>query len=75
MDTPDLSHHIIQSLAQIDVHLERLQVTLNAVADTASDHEQRIRTIERWKYNLTPMLAVVTFILGGVFSVALEKYL
>ncbi|MCA9088051.1 MAG: hypothetical protein KDA90_05375 [Planctomycetaceae bacterium] len=71
----DISIRIAASLAQININLERLQVMLSAVVETTSDHEQRLRSIERWKYNLTPLLAVATFVLGAVFSVALEKYL
>ncbi len=71
----DISIRIAASLTQININLERLQVMLSAVVETTSDHEQRLRSIERWKYNLTPLLAVATFVLGAVFSVALEKYL
>lgn len=69
----DQVDRIIESLTRINVNLENLRVSLIALTETCTDHEQRLRSIERWKYNLTPVLAVATFVLGAVFSVALEK--
>ncbi len=66
---------IIESLSEVNVHLEGVRIAMQTLNETTADHELRLRTIERWKYNLTPMLAVMTFILGAVFSVALERYL
>jgi len=40
---------------------------------TSRDHEQRLRSMERWQHNLTPILAALTFILGAVFSEMLGR--
>lgn len=63
---------ILESLAQVNVNLEGLRVSLQAVIETTTDHEQRLRAIERWKHNLTPILAAITFLLGAVASIALD---
>ncbi|MEZ6056545.1 MAG: hypothetical protein R3C01_07560 [Planctomycetaceae bacterium] len=75
--TPPASHleRILDTLGQINVNVESLRVTLTALVETAGDHERRIRSNERWRFNLTPVLAVMTFVLGAIFTVTLERYL
>ncbi|MCA8997250.1 MAG: hypothetical protein KDA36_09265 [Planctomycetaceae bacterium] len=68
----DQIDRIIESLSQINVSLENLRVSLLALAETCADHEERIRAIERWKNSLTPLLASMTFILGAIFSAAVN---
>ena len=38
-----------------------------------SDHEERLRSVERWKQNLTPILATLTFLSGVVFSEMIQR--
>lgn len=64
---------LVESLAQINVNLEGLRISLVAVTETKADHEQRLRSIERWRYHLSPVLAVLTFILGAVTSAAMDR--
>ena len=64
---------VVEALQQINVQLEGLRVSLNAVVQATSDHELRLREIERWRYHLSPLLAALTFILGAIFTVAIEK--
>lgn len=71
----DRLDRIAETLARMNGHLECLRVTLTTLSETASDHEDRLRTIERWKHTLTPILATGTFLLGATFSIALEKFL
>ncbi|WP_437206452.1 hypothetical protein [Planctomicrobium sp. SH664] len=66
---------LVESLSQVNAHLEGLRVTMGALTEIKLDHEQRLRAVERWQQNLTPFLAMMTFILGGVVSAALDKYL
>lgn len=73
--TDDHLDRILESLAQVNVNLECLRVSLGSLNETTTDHEQRLRAIERWKYNLTPVLAAITFLLGAVFSIALDRIL
>ena len=71
---PDESFdRVIESLNQINVNLEGLRVTMTGMSEVANDHEKRLRKIEVWKHNLTPILAALTFTLGAVFSTALSR--
>lgn len=67
------SDRILESLCQINVNLEGLRVSLSMINELTTDHESRLRKIEVWKHNITPVLAVMTFVLGAVFTVALER--
>ncbi|MCA9031113.1 MAG: hypothetical protein KDA69_08825 [Planctomycetaceae bacterium] len=71
----DRLDRITETLVRMNGHLECLRVTLANLAETAQDHEDRVRSIERWKHTLTPILATGTFLLGATFSIALEKFL
>ncbi|QDT33635.1 hypothetical protein [Thalassoglobus polymorphus] len=64
---------ILESLCQIQISLESLRVSVTSMNDVLGDHETRLRKIEVWKHNLTPVLAVLTFVLGAIFSVAVGK--
>ena len=64
---------VVEALQQINVHLEGLRVALVDLTETTADHEDRLRSIERWRYNLTPVLAALTFVLGAICSVAVQK--
>lgn len=66
---------ILESLTQIHVTLESVRVSLATLGETAADHEQRLRSIERWLGHLTPVFAVATFVLGAIFTAALERLL
>ena len=66
---------IVESLQQLNVNVESLRVSLSSLIEIAGDHEKRIRLIERWQHNLTPVLAVLTFMLGAVFTQVLSRLL
>jgi hypothetical protein len=66
---------VVESLQMINVNLEGLRVALVGLTEATADHEQRLRSIERWRYNLTPVLATVTFLLGAISSVAMQRAL
>ncbi|MEX0715328.1 MAG: hypothetical protein WD066_02010 [Planctomycetaceae bacterium] len=59
---------IVETLALVNANLEAARVSLSALVQTAEDHERRLRAIERWKHNLTPILAIATFLLGAVVT-------
>jgi hypothetical protein len=65
---------VIEGLQQINVNLEGLRVALVDLTETTADHEDRLRSIERWKHSLTPVLAALTFVLGAICSVAIQKF-
>ena len=66
---------IVETLQQVNVNLESLRVTLSSLVEVSDDHESRIRTVERWQQNLTPVLAVLTFMLGAIFTEVLDRLL
>jgi hypothetical protein len=66
---------MVESLQQININLEGLRVALIDLTDTSADHEQRLRSVERWRYNLTPVVAAVTFLLGAIGTIAVQRLL
>ncbi len=66
---------IVEALHEVNRNLGGLQVTLSGLAEVASDHETRLRVIERWQNNLTPVLAAITFVLGVTFTEVIDRML
>jgi hypothetical protein len=66
---------VLEALQQVNVHLEGLRVSLLGLVDASDDHETRLRRVERWHHNLTPVLAALTFLLGAVFTEMLGRCL
>ncbi len=64
---------VVEALQQINVNLEGLRVALVDLTETTSDHETRLRSMERWRHSLTPVLAALTFVLGAICSVAIQR--
>ena len=71
----DKLDRIVEALQQVNVNLESLRGKLSTLIQAREDHETRIRSIERWQHNLTPILAVLTFMLGAVFTEMLDRFL
>ncbi|HVJ84970.1 MAG TPA: hypothetical protein VM452_04950 [Caulifigura sp.] len=64
---------VVEALQQINVNLEGLRVALVNLTQTAADHEDRLRSVERWRNHLTPLVAALTFVLGAVCSAAVQR--
>lgn len=64
---------IMQVLEQLHVSLEGLRTSLASVVQATTDHEQRLRSVERFQHALTPTLAAITFILGVASKAAIEQ--
>ena len=71
----DYFERIFESLCEVNSNLEGLRVTITAISQTTNDHESRLRKIEVWRHHLTPILTAITFSLGAILTVALEKLL
>jgi hypothetical protein len=69
----DRLDRILESLSRIQVTIESLRMSLSSIGETSHDHESRLRRIERWKHQLTPVLAAVTFVLGVIVTAVLER--
>jgi len=64
---------LIEAVQETNVLLEGMKVSLTQLSERSLDHEQRLRTIERWRHNLTPILAALTFVSGIVFSELIHR--
>lgn len=71
----DKLDRIMETVLQTNVHLESLRVSVQTLVQQQEDHESRLRILERWRNNLTPILALLTFVVGSLFTAAMERFL
>ncbi len=71
----DKLDRMFESLQRLHVSMEGMRHSLERLIEEGADHEQRLRTLERWRNNLTPILALGTFVLGAVFTTALQHWM
>lgn len=71
----DKLDRIMESVLQTNVQLESLRVSVQSLIYEQQDHEQRLRILERWRNNLTPIFALLTFVIGSLFTAVLERFL
>ncbi|WP_013627462.1 hypothetical protein [Rubinisphaera brasiliensis] len=69
----DKLDRIVEAVHGVSVQLESLRTTLQQLETASLDHEKRLRSIERWQNNLTPILAAMTFVLGASFTQVLDR--
>ncbi|MBR9801560.1 MAG: hypothetical protein ACE37I_19810 [Rubinisphaera brasiliensis] len=69
----DKLDRIVEAVHGVSVQLESLRTTLQQLQTASLDHEKRLRSIERWQNNLTPILAAMTFVLGASFTQVLDR--
>jgi hypothetical protein len=62
-------------LHSLRITLERLRVTLSALARVTDDHEARVRVLERRQQSLTPVISALTFVLGIVVTQLIGRVL
>jgi hypothetical protein len=55
-------------LHSLRITLERLRVTLNALARVTDDHEARMRVLERRQQSMTPVISGLAFVLGVIVT-------
>jgi hypothetical protein len=70
----DKLDRLMEAVARMNVNLESVRVSVQALVAEQQDHEQRLRILERWRNNLTPVFAVLTFVIGSLFTAALERF-
>ena len=73
--TDERMDRLIEAVQQTNVLLEGMKVSVTQLTERSVDHEARLRTIERWRHNLTPILAALTFLSGVVFSEMIQRVL
>lgn len=65
---------IAEQLAGIQVSLESVRVSLAGLSDMTRDQENRLRQMEAWTHKLSPWLALLTFLAGGLATRMLEAW-
>ncbi len=66
---------LIASVQSVNVKIEQMRTTLGAMSQTSNDHEARLRAVERWQNTSSPLLMVLTFVLGATFKAGLDRLL
>ncbi len=66
---------LVTELHSLRITLERLEVTLTALARVAEDHEARVRVLERRLQSLTPVVSALAFLLGIVVTEVIGRVL
>ena len=61
-------NRLLAELHSLRVTLEGLRVTLTTLTQVASDHEARVRVLERHQARLAPVVAALTFLLGALVT-------
>ena len=65
---------IVEGLQGVNVTLESLRVSLSSLVQICDDQESRLRTVERWQQKLIPLFAILTFMVGAVFTEFLRRF-
>lgn len=66
---------IVEAIQRTNLLLEGMRASMQTLVERNHDHEQRLRVVERWLHNLSPVLAALTFLLGVVFSEMIQRTL
>lgn len=66
---------LIASVQSVNVKIEQMRTTLGTMSQTSTDHESRLRAVERWQNTSSPLLMVLTFVLGATFKAGLDRIL
>ncbi|MBD3673488.1 MAG: hypothetical protein HUJ26_08170 [Planctomycetaceae bacterium] len=66
---------LVEAVQQTNLLLEGMKITLTQISERSIDHEDRLRVLEKWRHNLTPILAALTFLSGAVFSEMVQRML
>ena len=72
--TTDRLEHVSQRLTEIHLALERLRVSIETLTQNNSDHEERLRRLERWQQRMNPVLGLITFLLGAILTSTLNSW-
>ncbi|MCA9095326.1 MAG: hypothetical protein KDA68_17725 [Planctomycetaceae bacterium] len=69
-------------LSEILRHLQELQLSIEGVRGSmqhalrsSEDHEDRLRKVERWQNQMSPLLALGTFVGGVLFQVVMTRWM
>lgn len=66
---------ILRYVQELQLAMESLRGSMQHAVKSNCDHEDRLRKIERWQNQMSPLLALGTFVGGVVFQVVMTKWL
>jgi len=66
---------ILRHLQELQVTMEGLKGSMQGALRAGEDHEDRLRKIERWQNQMSPLLALGTFVGGVIFQVMLTHWM
>lgn len=66
---------ILRHLQDLQLSMEGLRGSMQSALRSAEDHEERLRKVERWQNQMSPLLALGTFVGGVVFQVVMARWL
>jgi len=66
---------ILRHLQELQVAMEGLRGSMQSALRSGEDHEDRLRKIERWQNQMSPLLALGTFVGGVIFQVMLTHWM
>ena len=72
--SPSRIDDVVDRLQAIQLTLERLHVSVETLTRRVADHETRVRRLERWQQRLQPLLGAITFVLGAIATLALNRW-
>ena len=65
---------VVDRLQAIQLTLERLHVSVETLTRRVADHETRVRRLERWQQRMQPLLGAITFVLGAIATLAMNRW-
>ena len=66
---------ILRYVQELQLSMEGVRGSLQHALRAAEDHEERLRKVERWQNQMSPLLALATFVGGVVFQVVMTRWM
>lgn len=64
---------LLTALQRLAIQVERLRGSVDQLLNLARDHENRLRQTERWRNQLSPWIAAITFLAGAIMTIAVDR--
>ena len=70
----DRLEQVLHALQELQLSVEAMKTSLQTLVRANEDHEERLRAIERWQNQLTPVAALATFVGGVLFQLVMSRW-